>query len=95
MFNDSTLASIRKLKDGDGNYLWQMGDVRTGEPDQFLGKPYSVNQAMANIATTAKPVIFGDFSRYVVRKVNGFQVLTLRERTMQNFSSWHGRLQAL
>lgn len=85
MFNDSTLASIRKLKDGDGNYLWQMGDVRTGEPDQFLGKPYSVNQAMANIATAAKPVIFGDFSRYVVRKVNGFQVLTLRERYAEFF----------
>ncbi|HET6491341.1 MAG TPA: phage major capsid protein, partial [Burkholderiales bacterium] len=25
MFNDATLAAIRKLKDGNGNYLWQMG----------------------------------------------------------------------
>lgn len=85
MFNDSTLATIRKLKDGQGNYLWQMGDVRTGEPDQFLGKPYSVNQAMANIGASAKPVIFGDLSRYIVRKVIGFQVLTLRERYAENF----------
>jgi len=85
MFNDATLAAIRKLKDGQGNYLWQMGDVRTGEPDQFLGKPYSVNQAMANIGANAKPVLFGDMSRYIVRKVLGFQVLTLRERYAENF----------
>ena len=85
MFNDATLATIRKLKDGQGNYLWQMGDVRTGEPDQFLGKPYSVNQAMADIGADAKPVIFGDLSRYIVRKVLGFQVLTLRERYAENF----------
>lgn len=85
MFNDSTLAAIRKLKDGQGNYLWQMGDVRTGEPSQFLGKPYSVNQAMASIGTANKPVLFGDLSRYVVRKVIGFQVLTLRERYAENF----------
>ncbi|HSH41152.1 MAG TPA: phage major capsid protein, partial [Arenicellales bacterium] len=80
MFNDSTLAAIRKLKDGNGNYLWQMGDVRTGEPDRFLGKPYSVNQAMADVGVDAKPIVFGDLSRYVVRKVRGFTVMTLRER---------------
>jgi HK97 family phage major capsid protein len=85
MFNDSTLAAIRKLKDGQGNYLWQMGDVRTGEPDMFLGKAYSVNQAMADIATGNSSVLFGDLSRYVVRKVRGFQVMTLRERYAENF----------
>lgn len=85
MFNDSTLATIRKLKDGQGNYLWQMGDIRMGEPAQILGHPYSVNQAMADIGTSAKPIVFGDFSRYIVRKVLGFQVLTLRERYAENF----------
>lgn len=85
MFNDTTLASIRKLKDGDGNYLWQMGDVRTGEPNRLLGFAYSVNQAMANAAASTRPIIFGDLSRYVVRKVMGFQVMTLRERYAENF----------
>lgn len=84
-FNDSTLGVIRKLKDGQGNYLWQMGDVRTGEPDRLLAHPYSVNQAMASIAAGTKPIIFGDHSRYVVRKVRGFTVLTLRERYAENF----------
>ncbi|NGO51620.1 phage major capsid protein [Allomesorhizobium camelthorni] len=84
-FNDSTMATIRKLKDGQGNYLWQMGDVRAGEPDRILAHTYSVNQAMANIGLSAKPIIFGDHSRYVVRKVRGFTVLTLRERYAENF----------
>jgi HK97 family phage major capsid protein len=85
MFNDSTMGYIRKLKDGQGNYLWQMGDVRNGEPSTILGHPYSVNQAMADIGTGNKSVLFGDFGRYVVRKVLGFQVLTLRERYAENF----------
>lgn len=84
-FNDATLAAILKLKDGDGNYLWKMGDVRTGEPNMLLGHPYSVNQAMASMAASAKPILFGDHSRYVVRKVMGFQVMTLRERYAENF----------
>lgn len=84
-FNDLTLAGVRKLKDGQGNFLWQMGDVRAGEPDQLLGKRFSVNPAMAGIAAGARPVIFGDHSRYVVRKVKGFTVMTLRERFAENF----------
>jgi len=85
MFNDSTLATIRKLKDGDGNYLWQMGDVRVGEPSQILGNPYSVNQAMDSLAAAKKVALFGDFSKYVVRKVGGFSVMTLRERYAEAF----------
>lgn len=85
MFNDSTMGYIRKLKDGQGNYLWQMGDVRNGEPATILGHPYSVNQAMADIGTGNRSVLFGDFSKYIVRKVMGFQVLTLRERYAENF----------
>lgn len=84
MFNDSTLAAIRKLKDGQSNYLWQMGDVRTGAPATLLGHPYSVNQAMASIATTNKTVLFGDFSKYVVRRVGGTEMLALRERYAEN-----------
>lgn len=84
-FNDSTMAAIRKLKDGQGNYLWQMGDVRSGEPSTILGHAYSINQAMASIATGNRTVLFGDHSKYVVRKVNGFQVMTLRERYAERF----------
>jgi HK97 family phage major capsid protein len=85
MFADTTLQAIRKLKDGQGNYLWTMGDVRSASPDLFLGKPYSINDDMATIATGNKTVLFGDMSKYVVRKVNNFSVLTLRERYAEFF----------
>src|SRR5690606_11571433 len=77
MFNDTTLAAIRKLKQGDGSYLWTMGDIREGVPGRLLGAPYSVNQAMASPATGTKPIVFGDFSKYYVRKV-GAPVIGVR-----------------
>lgn len=69
MFNDATLLAIRKLKDGDGNYLWQMGNVQAGIPPSFNGRAYSINQAMASLGAAAKVMLFGDFSKYYVRKV--------------------------
>jgi HK97 family phage major capsid protein len=80
MFADTTLATLRKLKDGDGNYLWAMGDVRVGAPDLILGKPYAVNDDVPAIATGNRAVLFGDFSRYVVRKVGSPLIGTVRER---------------
>lgn len=69
MFNDDTLETVRKIKDGDGNYLWQAGNVRDGVPPALNGRPYRINQAMANIGASARPIVFGDFGKYFVRKV--------------------------
>jgi HK97 family phage major capsid protein len=70
MFHDNILLALRRLKDGQGNYLWQMGDVKGGYPATFNGRPYSINQAMAGTqATAARVVLFGDFGKYFVRKV--------------------------
>lgn len=80
MFNDSVLAAVRKLKaDGaTGEYIWQMGDIRTGAPGTLLGHAYSVNQAMAStLQAGAKAMLFGDFSKYYVRKV-GSPVIGVR-----------------
>lgn len=85
MFNDATLKAIRQLKDGDGNYLWTKGDVQMGLPSMLFGAPYSINQAMPDIGTGNKPVVIGDMSRFVVRKVIAFSVLTLRERYAEKF----------
>mgnify|MGYP002780017511 CR=1 FL=1 len=79
-FADTTLAAIRKLKDGDGNYLWQMGDVRLAQPDVLLGKPYSINDDVPAVAAGAKPVIFGDHSKYFVRRVGTVRTIVARER---------------
>lgn len=80
MFHDSTLKALRKLKDGEGEYIWQPANVATGQPSTILDQPYSVNQAMATIATGAKTVAFGAFNRYVVRRVNEFAIRRLVER---------------
>lgn len=80
MFNDGTLKAIRKLKDGNGNYLFQLGNIGQGIPSTLLDKPYSVNQAMASLATGDKTVVFGDFSKYFVRKIGSPIIGVMRER---------------
>lgn len=80
MFNDLTLGALRKLKDGEGRYIWTMGDVTNGVPGNILGYRYSINQAMANLATGNKTLIFGDFGAYFVRKVGSPVIGVLRER---------------
>lgn len=80
MFADTTLAAIRKLKDGQGNYLWQMGDVKTKQPGTLLGYAYSINDDMDSLAAAKKVMLFGDFSKYFVRKVGSPVIGVLRER---------------
>lgn len=80
MFNDATLAAVRKLKDGDGNYLWQMGNVQGGVPGSLLGYRYFINQAMDNLAASKKVMLFGDLGKYYVRKVGGPVIGVMRER---------------
>ena len=61
--NDKTLASIRKLKDNNGVYMWQPA-LTAGEPDRLMG--YAVHTSeFAPESVTGKPVMaFGDFSYY-------------------------------
>lgn len=80
MFNDATLKSLRKLKDGEGEYIWQMGDVKSGAPATILNYNYVVNQAVADIATGAKSVVFGAMNKYIVRLVKEFAIKRLVER---------------
>ena len=69
MMNDTTFSIVRKLKYSDGHYIWDMGNVQGGSPPTLLGYPYSINQAMPAMTTGLKPVLFGDFGKYYVRKV--------------------------
>ena len=61
LMNGSTLAAIRKLKDGQGQYLWQPG-LAAGQPETILGRPAVEAVDMPDIAGNAYPVAFGDFS---------------------------------
>lgn len=69
MFNDTTLGVLRKLEDNYGRPLW-MPSVRESEPDRLLGFPYYINQEMADMEASAKPVLFGDFSKFIIRDVS-------------------------
>lgn len=64
VFNRTTLAAIRKLKDTAGQYVFQAGMMLTaGVPNTILGFPYVEMPDMPDVASSAKPVAFGDFSR--------------------------------
>lgn len=80
MFHDTILKAVRKLKDGEGRYLWQAG-ANTGAPDTLNTKPYTINQDMASsVATTNVTMLFGQFSQYKVRQVNQIRFYRLTER---------------
>lgn len=79
-FHDQTLKAVRKLKDGEGRYIWSAGDVQKGVPATILGYNYRINQAMDTLAAAKKAMIFGDFSKYFVRKVGGIVLFVARER---------------
>jgi HK97 family phage major capsid protein len=61
--NGKTLAAVRKLKDGDGRFLWQQS-YAVGQPETLLGRPVVEMVDMPDIASDAFPVIYGDFSGY-------------------------------
>ena len=79
MFADQTFKIIRKLKDGQGQYLWDPGISGSPGPS-LLGMPYSINQAMPAATTGLKSVLFGDFGKYYVRKVGSPIIGVMRER---------------
>lgn len=60
VMNGTTLAVIRTLKDGNGNYLWQPS-YQAGQPETILGRPVVEALDMPNIASGTTPIIFGDF----------------------------------
>ena len=71
MANGASIGAMRKLKDSAGNYLYQVG---VGYPDTFAGFRVVENPHVADIATDAKSVLFGDLNSYKVRVAGGIQV---------------------
>lgn len=63
VLNDSTVKAIRKLKDNNGNYLWQPA-LTANTPDTILGRPVYTSSYVPTIAAGAKTIAFGDFKYY-------------------------------
>jgi HK97 family phage major capsid protein len=80
MANTSTLGTMRKLKDGDGTFLYQ---VNVGAPDVFAGYNVIENPAMANVGTGAKSVVFGHLPSYKI-VTTGLEVATSTDAYFAN-----------
>ena len=78
VLNDSTIKAIRKLKDNQGQYLWQPS-LTAGAPDLLLVKPVRTSAYMPTIAADAKTIAFGDFSYYWIADRQGRSFKRLNE----------------
>jgi HK97 family phage major capsid protein len=77
MMNRLVDAEIRKLKDGNGQYLWAPG-IAAGAPTSLLGYPVTIDDNMPDIAANTLSILFGDFRRaYLI--VDRMGVRTLRD----------------
>jgi HK97 family phage major capsid protein len=74
VMNRRTVSAVRKLKDGDGRYLWQPGSG--GEAATLMGYPVTEAEDMPDVATGAAAIAFGDFRRfYLIADRQGARVL--------------------
>lgn len=78
MMNDTSIKAARKLKDGDGQYIWQPG-LQAGEPDRLLNSPLNTSDFMPEIGGGAKSIAFGDFKRYRIMDRLGIAIQRLDE----------------
>ena len=79
VLNDATVRAIRKLKDSNGQYLWQPA-LHEGEYDTILGKRIYTSAYVPNMAAGAKTVLFGDLSYYWIGDRKGITFKRLNER---------------
>lgn len=68
----ATVGAVRKLKDDNGQYLWQPA-LTAGAPDLLLGHPVRTDPNVPATATGATSVAFGDFSAYKIRDVGSIR----------------------
>nr|WP_330403471.1 phage major capsid protein [Dorea phocaeensis] len=73
IMNDATLATLRKLKDNNGAYIWQPS-YKEGEPDRVLGYPVHTSAFAPKNA-----IAFGDYSYYNIGDRGSRSFADLRE----------------
>lgn len=78
LMNDATVSAIRKLKDGNGVYLWQPA-LQAGQPDKLLGFDLVTSPYAPTMETGALPIAFGDFNNYWIGDRMGRTVQRLNE----------------
>lgn len=80
MFSGAAIKQIRKLKDGNGQYLWSQSLV-AGQPDRILNYPYIESEWVPSTFTTGQYVgIIGDWSKYWICDSEQMQMQVLLEQ---------------
>lgn len=74
MMADSSLKVVRKIKDSQARPIFVPGYeagamINGGAPDTLMGRPIVLNDDVAAMAANAKSILFGDFKKYVIRRV--------------------------
>lgn len=91
LMNRTTLATVRKLKDGQGAYLWQPS-IQTGQPSTLLGRPVIEAVDMDNVAAGKFPIVFGDWSGYrIVDRVGVSILVDPFTRATNGITRFHAR----
>ena len=78
LMNDATVKAIRKLKDGQGQYLWQPS-LTAGTPDTLLNRPVHTSAYAPILEAGAKSIAFGDFGYYWIADRQGRSFKRLNE----------------
>lgn len=78
LMHDATVKTVRKLKDGNGQYLWQPA-LTAGAPDLLLGRPVHTSTFVPEVKSGAASVAFGDLSYYWIADRQGRSFKRLNE----------------
>jgi HK97 family phage major capsid protein len=74
LMSKSGLAAVRKVKDGDGRFIWSAGSIAAGQPDELLGYPVYENPAVPAVAAGNFSIGVGHLPSYKARLAGGIQV---------------------
>lgn len=83
LLNDATIKAVRKLKDGEGQYLWQPA-LTAGAPDMLLNRPIITSAYAPTIAAGARVIAFGDFGYYWIADRAARSIKRLNELYARN-----------
>ena len=78
IMNDATIKLLRKLKDGNGQFLWQPG-LLLGQPDTLLNQKVLTSNYMPLPAAGNKAILYGDYNYYWLADREGRSLQRLNE----------------
>ena len=84
MMHDTSVRAVRKIKDAQNRPIFVPGYeadamINGGAPDRLMGRPIVVNQHMPVMAANAKSILFGQFSKYVIRDVMDLTIFRMTD----------------